>query len=255
MLNLPELEKRWLHYKIKSYIPHTIIAISSVIIIIILITFQNITHTEQDNTTKIKTNKVTSTPVKPIPTPKPIVKKEIIKITPLTTKPIEHNIAKLKPSLDFMKKMQHSTQPYYQNDVITQPKIVANEPEVQVVETVEVEEEPVYEEKKISIKRQNTQNDIHEIIARFKKNNNPALSLFVAKKYYELGDYHKSYNYALITNRINRDIEASWIIFAKSLVKLNEKEMAIKTLTEYIKTSHSSSAKILLDEITSGKFK
>jgi tetratricopeptide (TPR) repeat protein len=86
-------------------------------------------------------------------------------------------------------------------------------------------------------------------------NNNPALSLFVAKKYYELGDYAQAYNYALITNQINRDIEASWIIFTKSLVKLNKRDQAIQTLKDYIESSSSNTARILLEEIQSGKFK
>jgi two-component SAPR family response regulator len=93
------------------------------------------------------------------------------------------------------------------------------------------------------------------IIKRFKKNNSPALSLFIAKKYYEAEDYHNAYNYALITNNINREIESSWIIFSKSLVKLGKKELAIKTLQEYTGQSKSRSAKILLDEIQTGKFK
>jgi len=109
--------------------------------------------------------------------------------------------------------------------------------------------------KKLLITHQNTYNDIAEIIKRFKKNNNPALSLFVAKKYYELGNYRQAYNYALMTNEINKDIEISWIIFTKSLVKLGKKRDAIKTLKEYIQQSHSNSAQILLDEIQSGKFK
>ena len=94
-----------------------------------------------------------------------------------------------------------------------------------------------------------------DVIKRFKKNNNPALSLFIAKKYYELENYDQSYNYALITNEINDNIDSSWIIFAKSLVKLNKREEAIKTLNKYIQHSHSNQAKILLDEIKSGKFK
>jgi tetratricopeptide (TPR) repeat protein len=111
------------------------------------------------------------------------------------------------------------------------------------------------EKSHIIIERKETKNDINEIIKRFKKNHNPALSLFIAKKYYELGDYHKAYNYALITNQINEDIEDSWIIFAKSLVKMKKKNTAVKTLREYIRYSHSSSAEILLNEILSGKFR
>ncbi|RLA73513.1 MAG: hypothetical protein DRG78_22425, partial [Epsilonproteobacteria bacterium] len=84
---------------------------------------------------------------------------------------------------------------------------------------------------------------------------NPALSLFIAKKYYELGEYRKSYNYSLKTNNINNDIEASWIIFAKSLVKLDEKKMAVKILKKYISHSDSNRAQLLLNNILSGKFR
>ena len=163
-----------------------------------------------------------------------------------------------------MKKMQRSSLPYDEEETNIEEKANSNAPVTsQVVEEVQeldIEEntqvEIVEEEsKKISIQRRDTSDDIRHIIKRFKKNNNPALSLFIAKKYYELGEYHKAYNYALITNEIDRDIDASWIVFAKSLVKLNQKEMAIKTLKQYIESTHSSSAKILLDEIVSGKFK
>ena len=170
---------------------------------------------------------------------------------------------KLSPSLNFINKMQHSSLPYYNNEPITKKKtqtlkkapqkeIVEEIQDLKVEETIHIPEEEV---KRVTINRRNVADDIKHIIKRFKKNNNPALSLFVAKKYYELGDYHKAYNYALITNQINRDIEASWIVFSKSLVKLNEKRDGNKNIKEYISNSHSSTAQILLDEIISGKFK
>ena len=108
--------------------------------------------------------------------------------------------------------------------------------------------------KHITIIKENNYSDIAKIIHRFNKNNNPLLSLFVAKRYYKLGKYREARNYALITNNINQNIEASWLIFSKSLVKLGEKKKAISTLQKYIEYSHSHSATILLDEIRSGKF-
>ncbi|MBU1927551.1 CDC27 family protein, partial [bacterium] len=124
---------------------------------------------------------------------------------------------------------------------------------------IKIEEKKVQEEvhqvNTINIKRQNEYSDIEEIITRFKKNNNPALSLFIAKKYYELGEYRNAYNYSLITNELNKDIEASWILFAQSLVKLNEKDKAVKVLQDYIKHTNSNRANLLLNDILSGKFK
>ncbi|WP_457748104.1 hypothetical protein [Sulfurimonas sp.] len=176
---------------------------------------------------------------------------------------------KLAPSMNFMKNMQTFAEPYYDANELP-PKIqhktqqrVEKQNNDEVVEVEAVEEESLNDQeqivedkpKKIFIQRRNTQNDINEIIKRFKKNNNPALSLFIAKKYYEMGDYHQSYNYALITNQINKEIEASWLIFSRSLVKLGKRDMALKTLQEYIQSSHSSNARILLNDIRSGKFK
>ena len=96
--------------------------------------------------------------------------------------------------------------------------------------------------------------DILDAERRFKQHNSPALSLFLARQYYARKQYKKSYNYALITNQLDKEVEDSWLIFARSLVKLGKKEKAIKTLKEYIRYSNSTNAKLLLSEITNGKF-
>ena len=108
-----------------------------------------------------------------------------------------------------------------QKSIKKTPEVIKKEVIVAAPET------EIVEDSTISIKRQNTHEDIQHVIKRFKKSNNPALSLFVAKKYYELENYNAAYNYALITNELNNDIEESWIIFTKSLVKLGKKDKAI----------------------------
>ena len=277
MLNTRDLEERWLKYKIKSYIPYAIIVVSLVVIILITSIFFNANKKEKElalvseikqekqieNTQSIVTTVVEKTEPKKIIVE---IKKEVTQEVPKTINLASQNNLqkssdaqfKLSPSLDFMKKMQHSSLPYHQNEPMQQQK--STSPVIEEVQDLGIEENveiALVEEKpeKITIKRRDSSDDIRHIIKRFKKNNNPALSLFIAKKYYEMGEYHKAYNYALITNEIDRNIDASWIVFTKSLVKLDQKDMAIKTLRKYIENSHSSSAKILLDEILAGKFK
>ncbi|MCF6310116.1 MAG: CDC27 family protein [Sulfurimonas sp.] len=173
---------------------------------------------------------------------------------------------KLFPSLDFIRKIQSSTLNYYEDNTNIQKSVTKKEISIEKKKTIisEASEEkkvvekpilPIETKNIINIKRKNSNDDIGHVITRFKVNNNPALSLFIAKKYYQLKEYENAYNYALITNEINNNIEASWIIFAKSLVKLKKKDMAIKTLKRYINYSHSSQAKLLLNEILTGKFK
>ncbi|MEA2071961.1 MAG: CDC27 family protein [Campylobacterota bacterium] len=261
MLNVIELERRWLRYKVKSYIPHLSIVISLLIISLLIFTFSS---NQKDN---VKTKKAKPADIiqKPKEMPKPTVVHKPIEVIQTITEvvPDKSHKIKLEPSLDFMKKMNNSANPNYRNESsINNHASPYKKPTQMQEQTIIQKKEVVYEEvkkeptqQKVNIKRQNTQNDIYDIIKRFKKNNNPALSLFVAKKYYELGNYRQAYNYALMTNKINKEIETSWIIFAKSLVKLGKKDKAITTLKEYMKHSNSNRASILLDEIQSGKFK
>ncbi len=269
MLNVHDLEKRWKSYKIKSFLPYfiiTMILFISIPIVYIFYTNDNanvLLHKSIIQKKNLPPIAVTKEENKTIPAIKNITTKKSLIIQKV---PLNKEIQTLQPSMDFMQNIQHtSAQPQYikqQNPKKrptakkirkkVKPKIIQ-----EVIQDITPEVTPTKKEPKvvITIERKETKNDIYEIIKRFKNNNNPALSLFVAKKYYELGNYGQSYNYALITNQINSNIEASWIVFAKSLVKLHKKDKAIQTLKEYIKVSHSSNAEILLNEITSGRFK
>ena len=289
MLNINDLEVRHKKYKLKSYTPYLTIFISLTIISIsavFLLNYNSVSTVNTNSNTLINKESLISQETKLSKntnddktekqenieqTDK--IEKEVTIVEKQINKPQEEVVVakeeklRLSPSLNFMQKIQSDALPYYEDNTNIQKKTVikkkiSTKEKQTIITKANIEEKKVEEpklivEKKstINIKRKNDNDDIQHVIKRFKVNNNPALSLFVAKKYYQLGEYDKAYNYALITNEINNDIEASWIIFAKSLVKLEKKDMAIKTLKKYINHSHSSQAKLLLDEILSGKFK
>ncbi len=266
MLNVNELENKWRKYKIKSYTPHFIITLSiSLVFLLIYTLYSSKTISKEIEPMQ---NKETASE-KQISEPKKVnsLDKNTIK-TSKQENTIKHNeVTEMKkttlsPSLDFMSNMKHNVMSSYEDNDISVSKVkkipkrkILNKPVPEQIKLMEPEKKQIVQKSSIHIKRQDTQEDISHVIKRFKKNNNPALSLFVAKKYYELEEYDKSYNYALMTNQINDNIDASWIIFVKSLVKLNRKDEAIKTLKKYINHSHSNQAKMLLEEILSGKFK
>jgi tetratricopeptide (TPR) repeat protein len=150
-----------------------------------------------------------------------------------------------------------------EQQVVTQQKkqpvekkiVKASEPvkTVVVVEKIakDVPKEPLFQITHDQI----SDDELNSVIKRFEKLKNPALSLFIAKKYYVKGNYQEAYNYALETNRLNPEIEESVLIFSKSLVKLGKREDAISTLKAYLGKSNSTEATILLDKIEKGKFK
>jgi hypothetical protein len=243
MLSIEELERRWLIYKIKSYIPYAVIAISFIIISVLVFIILNPKEDKVSSNNKQTKNveKVKEEPTKIITEDKTVEPEKVV----------------LSPSLNFIKEIKKETE----NRVIKQPvkRSIPIKKNSSIKDKERKNTETVQEEKKqnvvINIGNEDTQKEIDDVIKRFKKTNSPVLSLFVAKKYYEAGNYTMAYNYALITNGIDSEIETSWLIFAKSLVKLNKKDKAIKTLKEYIQHSNSNRARTLLDEITSGKMK
>ena len=91
-----------------------------------------------------------------------------------------------------------------------------------------------------------------DVAKRFNQSHDTDDSLFLAKSYYRKGNYKKAEYWALQTNKVNENIEESWLIFAKSKVKLGRKNEAIRILTVYIKKSNSVEAKSLLDKIKKG---
>ena len=260
MLNIPELEKKWLRYKIKSLLPY--FAALVLFFIGAISGFYYVFHTKNDSKQPLEKKQKTPSTTK--------LKQQIHNSVQPTKETTPHTQKRvLQPSMNFLHTIQENSskisyheQKKYSKHATPAPatpqtiykKTPPHTQKEKEKEQQQYTQKNIVDTNQITIKRRDTKNDIKEIIRRFKKNHNPALSLFVAKKYYELGEYKNAYNYALITNQINEDIEESWIIFAKSLVKLNQKQKAIKTLQEYVIFSHSSTAQILLHEIQSGKF-
>jgi len=88
-----------------------------------------------------------------------------------------------------------------------------------------------------------------EVERRFSVSPDPDDSLFLARVYYKKANYRKAAHWALQTNKLNGDIEESWLIFARSKARSGQKNEAIRVLKEYVKRSNSSEAKKLLKKL------
>ena len=269
MLNVPELERQWLRYKTKSFIKP--IGITTGIILFILSMSLYLLHTKSEN----KAPKISNTEHN-----KTIhIIKDSTQMERNTTKSDNETLV-LHPSLNFVDNINDSKVQIENPDSASiKPKKIdlssiqkPTENKLSQVPTNEVEKiSPLVIPKvtttqtshssmnvkptKMEIEVRNSDDDLQDVIERFKKTNNPTLGIFLAKRYYDLHNYDQAYNYALLTNQINSKLDMSWIIFSKSLVKLGKKDMAISTLKTYIKNSNSPQAITLLDEIETGRFK
>jgi len=95
----------------------------------------------------------------------------------------------------------------------------------------------------------NTPRAYKEIESRFSFAPDPDDALFLARIYYKNGNYRKAARWALETNKLNGDIEESWLIFARSKAKTGQKNEAIRVLSQYAKKSNSTKAKKLLKQL------
>ncbi|NOR55079.1 MAG: hypothetical protein GQ531_02615 [Sulfurovum sp.] len=93
-----------------------------------------------------------------------------------------------------------------------------------------------------------------DVEERFLKSKDIDDAFFLAKSYFNKGDYEKSGYWALETNKLDASHEESLLIFAESKVKLGQKSEGISILKRYIGKTNSSAARNLLGKIESGRF-
>jgi len=102
--------------------------------------------------------------------------------------------------------------------------------------------------KKVFISSQNV-GSLSFIKKKFYATNNVAFSLILSEKFLEKKEYEKALKWALISNEIDEKNEQSWILFAKSKMKLGKKQDAINALNIYLKNNSSTVVKNVLDDI------
>jgi hypothetical protein len=254
VLDIKNLERRWLKYKIRSYAPYALGAIVSVSIAVGALSWF-LSPPEQTG------NKV----------PHRRAAVELNTSAPQHSQvPAEENQTLLEPSMEFVQAFQnHPEEPETPPFSLPKPAPKApaaapsSLPPPKVLQMPELPGSPALavktvskgaEKTSLSINRNESEFDIAELHRRFKETGNANLGLFIARYHYNRGEYAESYNYALKTNGINNKIDESWILFSKSLIKLGKTEQAKKTLQLYIQQTNSENAKGLLDALDKGTF-
>lgn len=235
MLDIRNLERRWIKYKIKSYAPHIV---SAIIVTIMVVLLPFIWSDSKENRSIPETTSLISSTPKATPTAKVLN---------------EESSTVLEPSMDFVQSFQPST-PITQT-VVSVPQKIEKTSLIEIAPIPTLETVSSKGSGSFALNRNESKLDIENIERRFKETSNPSLGLFIARYYYDHGNYNEAYNFSLKTNTLNSKMDESWIIFAKSLFKLGKIEQAKKTLQVYISESNSESARSLLESIERGDIK
>jgi tetratricopeptide (TPR) repeat protein len=94
---------------------------------------------------------------------------------------------------------------------------------------------------------------VEDMESRFNLNKDKDDALFLSRYYYDAKQYSKALKWALETNKLDSNIEESWLLFGKSKAKIGSREEAIRVLQTYSTRTGSKKAKVLLDKIRRGK--
>jgi tetratricopeptide (TPR) repeat protein len=105
----------------------------------------------------------------------------------------------------------------------------------------------------IQVSSKKTEYTVTEIEKRFRFAKDKDDALFLARYYYDKKQYKTALNWALETNKIDSDIEESWLIFGQAKAHLGQRMEAIRVLQAYYDRTGSKRTKKLLDKIRRGK--
>ncbi|MGD9969283.1 MAG: tol-pal system YbgF family protein [Sulfuricurvum sp.] len=270
MLDVQTLEKRWLKYKIRIYTPYLGSLALIGMVLIVYSVLQPIWHSSDEN-------KRTSSSIQNTSEASPVSHDTTTVLEPsmtfinsfetpnIQTKPVVSAHKSTEPTVAVPKSMPITKSamtpaPLPTRSMLTVPEPVEDDASNNSsIEATVPKNKPAIVSTNhggtISVTRSDSKLDIEELQQRFKETSNANLGLFIARYYYDRGNYNDSYNYALKTNAINSKIDESWILFSKSLIKLGKTDQARKTLQLYISQSNSDSAKELLNNLDKGSFR
>lgn len=246
MLDISKLERRWFKYKIKKIVPYTLVVVSIALLVFVM------PFIVSNQSAPVVAADLNKSPIHGKDTVAKITKNNEVGIV-------------LEPSMNFIEAMNQQSTPTTDIDapappttkpvpiqktlIVPDASLPTPTPVIAPTPVAKIPQPTLVKGKLTSIKRDDAAFDIHEIENRFKDSSNPVLGVYLAKYHYDHGNYTEAYNYALKTNSINNNLEDSWLIFAKSLVKLGKEEQAKKTLQLYISNSNSQNAKNYLDSL------
>ena len=282
MLDISELEKKWSKYHFKKVLPYylfsAVVITSSAIALYYISTNPNILNLQSKAPSSIKTTSLQTKVA--VANQNEVIyhyKQNIFVpsyqfLTTVQTEYIQYSNAKKLAEIALLakekkkkrkianarKKRKTKKRPVHKKPKPSkQAKVMSTLPPP-TAQVIDATKEPKLTQKSALFKISSTStsdDEINSIIKRFNKKKKPALSLFIAKKYYAKSNYTGAKKYAFETIKLNRNIDDANTIYAKSLVKLGQTNKAVKHLTTYIQQSHSKKAKALLNAINQGTFK
>ena len=264
MHKVEELENRWINYKIKQIILPAI-KVSSLYLVFVGgyyvynksdISMSFLSSAPKTNVLGVSMDANNSVVTK-VPSPSPsnsVEKIALVPIVPLIDMEKEERISDVKKVKSVKRHTKKHSNTQKQRSIVKAKKNAYLTPqELAVIRKDQKKIKPVPRQTKKMHFTSTSTNYIETMKQKFSQSKSPRDALLLSKTYYRNANYSEAEKWALSANKLDNSLEDSWLIFAKSKVKLGKKKEALKILVSYYKKSHSSKAKQLIGQIKTGK--
>jgi tetratricopeptide (TPR) repeat protein len=236
MYDIKPLEEEWDRYKKKKMKPWYVLTVSFLLVslaTVLFLNYKDIILTKLDNNSSISLDKPKTTNI--------LVDKALTELEVRNEVVIDPSpaTAKVKTRIDTSDMIDDPMR--YQHPNAKKVIISVTEPVKKVIEV-----EKPRKRMHLDIIQTTSASAYKDVEKRFSDTQDIDDSLFLARTYYEKGNNKKAIFWALQTNKLNTNIEESWLIFAKAKARSGHKNEAVRILSSYVKRSNSLEAKALL---------
>ncbi len=252
MINTKELEKRWYKYKAKTFTFFSLILMIVILLpYLVYYIYSNMdTITGSKSNVLPKTNTVIEKPIAPPVMAPPKVEEK-------AKDPIAATEVLLSPTIPILDMEDEKETPR-----VVKKKRVASTHKKRLVKakkssSLSANEMAVISGKDLNHKKKKINfshngSDYKEVMKKkFEENRNPREALLLAKVYYKENNYIQAEEWALRANKLDKGLDESWLLFAKSKAKLGKRKEALNILSSYYKKSKSVQARELISKIKS----
>jgi hypothetical protein len=152
-------------------------------------------------------------------------------------------------SIEFKRRVKKSEIIVVKEEVIKPVEVKVYVPEKSKKSVVNIESKRVNNTKKSVSQDRDIYNKYKSLKRSFYKKYDYKVALKLSRLYFDNGKYKDSLKWSMIANELNELDENSWILFAKSKIKLGDKKSAKKALDMYYKKYKSPRVKEILNKV------
>ncbi len=185
--------------------------------------------------------------------------------TPLAEKPeSKQSTVMLTPETDFLNAFETGTPTSHSSTRIHSKSVSPVREEVITTESAKplakktTENESIQKESSLRsdsgkstlmVETKTSNNTLKYLIERFNEKRDPKLAAYIAQSYYKKKDYNEAVKWSIMANSLDPSDEGSWLLYAKSKVRLGKKQDAIQALKTYLNQYSSPKVKAYLHNL------